>query len=316
MPPYTIRPPHPDEAPAIAALLVASDIAEHGVSDSTETDVRAIWAWPRFERARHAWVALTPEGGIVGYGWVWGRGARPVFDAGLTTRPGPETAPIGSELLARMEERARTMAAALAGDPSLAVPCATANRAKRELLARRGYAQVRTFFRMERNLEGEIPPPRWPEGFEVAPVRRPADDAAVHAALQDAFAEHYRYMPEPLADWIVRAFGREDFAPDLSRVVRQRGEAVAAVTNYVTGHEGWVGMVGVRRAWRRHGLATALLLESFRSFRARGLVTVGLGVDSENRDGATRLYERLGMRVTQSHELMEKRLPARGGAAP
>jgi ribosomal protein S18 acetylase RimI-like enzyme len=312
---HTVRAPRPEDAPAIAALLVACDIAEHGASDSTETDVRAIWSWPRFDRERDAWVAVTPEGGIVGYGWVWCRRSCPLLDAGLYTRPGPETATIGSDLLPRLEDRACALAAAFPGEAAaLGLACARPNRAKRDLLEARGYTQVRTFFRMERSLEGGIPPPAWPPDFEVAPVRRPDDDASVHATLQDAFSEHYRYVPEPLADWIVRAFGREDFAPELSRIVRRGGEAVAAVTNYVTGHEGWVGMVGVRRAWRRHGLATALLLESFRAFQARGLANAGLGVDSENQDKATRLYERQGMRVTQTHDLFEKRLGSRPGA--
>ena len=54
---------------------------------------------------------------------------------------------------------------------------------------------------------------------------------------------------------------------------------------------GWIHVLGVRPAWRRRGLATALLLHSFRDFKQRGATRVGLGVDGENTTGAVRLYE-------------------------
>ena len=61
--------------------------------------------------------------------------------------------------------------------------------------------------------------------------------------------------------------------------------------------EGWVGVLGVRRPWRRRGLARALLYESFREIRERGKPRAKLGVDAANPTGATRLYESAGMRV-------------------
>ena len=61
--------------------------------------------------------------------------------------------------------------------------------------------------------------------------------------------------------------------------------------------EGWVGVLGVRRPWRRRGLATALLYASFREIRSRGKPMAKLGVDAANPTGATRLYESVGMRI-------------------
>ncbi len=60
--------------------------------------------------------------------------------------------------------------------------------------------------------------------------------------------------------------------------------------------EGWVGQLGVRRAWRRRGLATALLVRSMEAFRAAGLEAATLGVDTENPTGALGIYERVGFR--------------------
>ena len=69
---------------------------------------------------------------------------------------------------------------------------------------------------------------------------------------------------------------------------------------------GWIGALGVRRAWRGQGLAKALLLHSFREFHRRGKRRVGLGVDSENPTGATKLYESVGMVVDTEQVVWEK----------
>jgi mycothiol synthase len=66
-------------------------------------------------------------------------------------------------------------------------------------------------------------------------------------------------------------------------------------------------MVGVRRPWRRRGIAEALLLQSFHLFYERGFQQVGLGVDSASLTGATRLYEKAGMQVISS----ESHLPVK-----
>ena len=49
-------------------------------------------------------------------------------------------------------------------------------------------------------------------------------------------------------------------------------------------------------AFRRRGLARALLLTSFTEFLGRGYDQVGLAVDATNPTGAVGLYESLGMR--------------------
>ena len=56
------------------------------------------------------------------------------------------------------------------------------------------------------------------------------------------------------------------------------------------------------------GLGEALLLHSFAEFRRRGYSRATLGVDATSPTGATRLYERAGMRVYRDTVFMEKRL--------
>jgi ribosomal protein S18 acetylase RimI-like enzyme len=71
---------------------------------------------------------------------------------------------------------------------------------------------------------------------------------------------------------------------------------------------GWVAGLGVRKPWRKRGLGLALLQRTFRLFHERGERSVGLGVDSENPTGATRLYERAGMHVESESVTFERSL--------
>jgi mycothiol synthase len=61
--------------------------------------------------------------------------------------------------------------------------------------------------------------------------------------------------------------------------------------------EGWITELGTRRPWRKRGIASALVCESMRAFKAVGMDYAGLGVDSESPTGALGLYERLGFTV-------------------
>ena len=64
----------------------------------------------------------------------------------------------------------------------------------------------------------------------------------------------------------------------------------------------------MRRAWRRRGLAVALLHASFGEFWRRGERRVQLGVDAESETGAIGLYEGVGMRVEWQADIYEKEL--------
>ncbi|MCX6049182.1 MAG: GNAT family N-acetyltransferase, partial [Chloroflexi bacterium] len=70
----------------------------------------------------------------------------------------------------------------------------------------------------------------------------------------------------------------------------------------------WVSDLGVRRPWRRQGLALALLHHAFGEFYRRGIKKVGLGVDASSLTGATKLYEKAGMSVFRQHDSYEKEL--------
>ena len=71
---------------------------------------------------------------------------------------------------------------------------------------------------------------------------------------------------------------------------------------------GWTDPICVRWPWRRQGLAKALIARSMRLLQVQGMTEAGLGVDAQNHNGALRLYESLGFRMTKKFMTYEKPL--------
>jgi mycothiol synthase len=181
------------------------------------------------------------------------------------------------------------------------------NEDGRRLVEERGHKLVRYFWRMEIDLADEPPEPELP-GFTVRAYRPGEDDEALHAMHQEAFAEHWEFTPEPLEKWLRWRLERSDYAPELWRVAFARGEVAGAALCFGQRHLGWVLDLAVGPGWRKRGLGLALLQSGFRALWQRGHTHVGLEVDSDNETGATRLYERAGMKVTRRYATYEKRL--------
>ena len=77
--------------------------------------------------------------------------------------------------------------------------------------------------------------------------------------------------------------GEEDIAAML---------AVANGSNAANGYLcGWTDPVFTRRAWRRRGLASALLGRSLQQLKDRGMTSAQLGLDARNENQALVLYQ-------------------------
>jgi ribosomal protein S18 acetylase RimI-like enzyme len=181
------------------------------------------------------------------------------------------------------------------------------------LLEGRAFRPVRSFYRMRRDLSQPIPDEYAPEGITLRTFN-PKLGASARQALNESFADHWSFEPVSEEDWQMFFMGRSDFRPDLSFIAMD-GDKVAGIclnvvnreTNERQGtHVGWVQDLGVRRAWRKRGVASALLCASMRAFQAGGLDTAMLGVDAENLTGALKLYERLGFAQVKRFISFEK----------
>jgi ribosomal protein S18 acetylase RimI-like enzyme len=136
------------------------------------------------------------------------------------------------------------------------------------------------------------------------------DTRAVHALVEEAFADNERHDAQSFEEWQAFMIDREAFEPGLWFVAEADGKVVGVVLCPDYSGEGWVRQLAVSREWRRRGLGTALLRQAMTEFHRRGRDRIGLVVDSWNRTGAKELYERAGMHVAREHTRMEKELRA------
>jgi mycothiol synthase len=294
---------------SVAELIETCDIAEHGEPDQTLEDLRVDWRNPELNLETDARVVVTSRERVVGYAAMFNReNVRLYVDA----RVHPEYCGRGiGTYLARMGEtraRRRVPEAPPGVRVSLFNSIGHGNDAGRELLEREGYTLTRHFWRMQIDMEEAPPATEWPGGITVRTFVPGQDDRATFEVIQEAFQDHWGHIPWRFENWQQVRIKREDFDPGLWFLGLDGDQIAGAALSYNYSYEGWVDELGVRRPWRHRGLGLALLRHSFREFYNRGQRRVALGVDSQNTTGATRLYQRAGMRVARQYDAYEKEL--------
>ena len=95
----------------------------------------------------------------------------------------------------------------------------------------------------------------------------------------------------------------------LWKVAWNGNEIVGQVRSFINPEEneefgrarGYAEFISTDRQWRKRGVATALICESLRTLRERGMTEAGLGVHTENPTGAYSLYLGLGFELTETY---------------
>lgn len=306
----------PEDAPAIADVVNEVCLAEVGMPWTTVEQTRDALTAPGRDPALADVLLLDREGSVVGYLEFEVRSEPPQVDLLAFVRPHLWGRGLSAWLLRLGEERARERVSLepTAQRVPLRVACFTGNEAARRLFAALGYAYVRTFWMMRIELEDDPPAPRVPDGIAIRTFEPSRDEARVHAALAEGFADHWGNPFPSLEEWRHQDIEGEGsgFDPGLWFVATDGEEIVGAALCRATSprSEGTaqVAELAVRQPWRRRGIALALLHTAFAEFHRRGVAGAELSVDAENATGATRLYERAGMRETFSWEFWEKTL--------
>ena len=299
-PELTLRTPTPGDAEGIAYLANAHSQALDGTADETAAGVREWFDLPRLEML----VAETREGELAAYGDLHATSDERTR-WWLDVREHPERRGSAVAIVAQLEERARERSRPGA---LLRAVVHSEEQHLRRLFEQRGYAPIRFSFRMGRPLEGDLPAPVWPEGIVVGPAAV-GDERRVYEAHMDSFADHWDFEPDPFDEWQKWHLQPEQYDPKLWFLAQDGGElagiCLCRPQHAGESRHGWIGILGVRPAWRRRGLGVALLHHAFRELHARGKTRVGLGVDGENTTGAVALYERVGMTVTRRNDTYE-----------
>jgi mycothiol synthase len=228
-------------------------------------------------------------------------------------RPDQRRRGIGRTLLHWNENRSREVAAGWGGAEahSFSAWASETQAGAIALLESEGYGRVRYFFTMFRSLADPIPEAPLPEGLEVRAVTD-ADHRRIWDADTEAFRDHWETFERTEEDF-ASYFSTPGIDTSMWRVAWDGDEVAGSVMNFVFREEigvqrGWLDHVSVGRRWRRRGLGGALIADSLRELRTRGLDEAALGVDAENLSGALRLYESLGFRRHRMGILFRKPL--------
>ena len=320
---YQFRPIRPEDGQAINRMLLEIEAVDHRDIIDTLEDRQRDFHDPDTNPATDTILVLTPDGQAAAMGWIFApEEADQEYVAFLwgEVHPAHRRRGLGDMILTWLESRARQILSSRPTDRPRTIRAAIMDglHDRIELFEQHGFRAARSFYRMQRDLQIPIEQPILPAACKLAGWDASREDEQL-ALMNEAFRDHWGFIPMSKELWKLWVTDHEDFRPDLSFMVisAETGEIVGMSVNKVNQaeneargmREGWVMDLCVRRPWRKQGLATALLNASMLAFKAHGLQSAGLGVDTENLTGALRLYERLGFHPVKRTYNYSKSVP-------
>ncbi len=310
-PEFTLRAVQWSDLNAVAQLIY--DVCEADGDTTvavTPGELENEWKTEGFDLQRDAFLVQAQDGRVVGYEEFVNIKDHSHLNADGYVHPKFMGLGIGTALLRKVEARAHEEIPLAASDLRvfLRVTTDSKDKAGKSMFANEGFSIIRHQWRMEIKLNEVPPAPVFPDGIELRPFVREEHALAVWEADNEAFRDHWGSHDVTFEEWWHRKFGKPDFDPTLWMIAWDGDQIAGFSQNRYRMGIGWIGTLGVRRAWRKRGLGLALLTHSFREFHSRGTTTVGLGVDASNPTGATRLYQEAGMYVASEFVTFEKEL--------
>lgn len=209
---------------------------------------------------------------------------------------------LGTTLLRWGEEKVAREAAAHPAEKAKFIRCYahSTQEGKQAILKKTGYRQIDEYAHMVRPLLDDIPAIAAPEGITFSPLDV-KDARKLWEAIQEAFQDHVDYQEQTEQDFT----NWQDtwyFQPELMCVAWDGEEIAGQIMNYINHEEnakfnrkrGYTEWISVRRPWRRHGLARAMLAHSLKMFKEMGMTEAALDVHVTNPHEAFALYHSLG----------------------
>lgn len=214
---------------------------------------------------------------------------------------------IGSALLEWTESRLRDVASAHPAElvKYFQVEASNSQIGIQKLLEMAGYQPVRYFYEMLRPTLDGIPDLRLPDGLELRRAL-PEHYPLIWQSMDETSVDEWGYTiptEEDYQAWLQNP----NFQPDLWQIawVVESGQVAGHVLTYIDHAEneaysrmrGYTEGIGVDRAWRRRGVAKALIAYSLGAQKAAGMRESALVADSGNISGATHLFESMGFEM-------------------
>jgi len=315
---YTSRQAVMDDLPEIHRLEEKKSLHYAGVPGFSLERLRNEYKTPGFEVNKSVHLVEDHRGTLVGLVEVWDESNPPVHPyVWMTVDPDLENQGIEDYLIDWAEERAQEVFGRL--DLGLRVAIRAYMNHKNDSAAKAlksaGLEQIRHGFRMRIEMDQEPDSPVWAEGISLRPYNPDQDARAVYETDEEVFQDHFGFIKEDpevgYEKFMHHMTGDDSYDPSLwFLAVDDKDEIVAICLCRRYGAEdkeaGYVSSLGVKRPWRRQGIAQALLLEAFGEYYKRGKRKVDLGVDGESLTGATDLYRKVGMFVLRQFDTYEK----------
>lgn len=314
---YSVRPPSLDDIGIVTEMHNICSLDLVGREQYEPSDFEMGWVAPDFDKDASVRLVLTPEGQLVGYGSVSDHSEPYVhLGVGVSVHPEFRDQGIGEALLAWGEARVRpTIEKAPEGaQVIMRSGCNHKDEYSKKLFEDYGMEIIRHFFQMEIEFDGQPPDPVIPEGITIRPYNPETEIEAMGLAYLDSFQDHFGFteMPiEKLVELVHHMITNDPYYDSDLWMVALDGDEIAAfvICSPKTTEDpemGFVSVLGVRRPWRKRGLGLALLQHAFGELYKRGSKRAGLGVDASSLTGATRLYEKAGMKVTRQYDSYQK----------
>ena len=226
---------------------------------------------------------------------------RSILDGGV--RPSARGRGLGRQLLRWQEQRGLQQ---LGASPKtlpgwLMVFADQRAEATIRLIRRFGFAPARYFLELRRDLVAPVPEVALAAGLTLERFT-PARADATLTARNDAFRDHWGSQPVDDEQWTAFV-ARDAFRPELSFLAIDANDVVVGFVLASVNEGDWPGqgfsssyidLVGVTRAWRKNGIAPALLSATLEAIKAAELDKAVLDVDSDSPTGALGLYTGVG----------------------
>ena len=302
--------------PAMVRIIAASKTAD-GVerSDSVETlanGYRHLHNCDPFLDMCFSEVAGEP----IGYSRVWWEeqedGQQTYVPIGFLD-PAWRRRGIGQVMLTWNEQRLRTIAGGHSAQKKIFRSFIDGGQdGAKALLEGNGYEPVTYGAEMARSIVGALPDAQLPEGLDIRPVE-PDHLRQIWEADVESFRDHWGARPPTEADW--EGFIDRPFTDiTLWKIAWEGDRVVGQVRSFINSDEneeygrlrGYTENISTIKEWRGKGVARALICESIRALRERGMQEAGLGVHTENPTGAFHLYSSLGFVAHATSTVYEK----------
>jgi mycothiol synthase len=316
---FNLRPATIDDLDEVVTLINKSGVDQTGGPVTNVEEVKGDWELPSFDLKTSTRVAETTDGRLIGYIEVWDNEAIPVMNwVWARVEPQFEGHGVGTAMMEWADERLLTTLDRAPKDARVAYRSAalSSHKPSKKLFKSLDMQFVRRFWHMMIEFDGPPPEPIWPGGITVSSFAEHPDLRAIALADDEIFQDHWGYVSQP-EDYLEKRFrewidSKPDFDPSLWFLAMD-GDQIAGICLCSRNRPeypgaGWVNILGVRRQWRKQGIGLSLLHYAFAVFYREGKDRVGLGVDSSNLTGATRLYEKAGMSVVKMDDAYEKEI--------